>query len=616
MSLAATAQGGTNKAVCSQDASGDAGEGLGPWNPGINSLLPRRYYPLATLLSASNSEVPLSEVEELAVHAGLDLHAISRLKPERLLLHEVLIRVMTELTIADGPSASDLGLNFRRIVARLLSGHFFALADECRRVQVEARSEIARFISKELGFLVPPSEAACVGGETARGIWSFLERRRDRPRAARTGDGRDDQVVRAISRWHALAHETPDPLAAACYGALHKAAGGVLGKQGSLVGHAAIVSMIASDIATNDVASQRIGELLDAVFEAAAQAEGLRLLPSQSRPVVMNTKGASAAGKSSLRPQQRLLAERIGVDWSDFALISPDIWRKQLLDYNALGPARRYAGTLTAHEVEVIDRKLDGYIARRAGRGRRTHMLIDRFRFDSFAPEGAEDSATQLLTRFGSEVYLFFVITPPEATVERAWTRGEMVGRYKAVDDLLAHNVEAYTGFPNLFFRWSASTDKTVQYEFLDNSVCEGQIPRTVAFGVNGEMTILDVEKIADIDRYKHINIGATSPTEIYAAARGGVEANGSKDALFLRECIRRLPCVVLAEHTTGEVYARFRNGCADLYCPEVMVRAVRNPALRTLILELGVEQVSAARDGHRRLPRSDARTLGAWGPT
>ena len=74
---------------------------------------------------------------------------------------------------------------------------------------------------------------------------------------------------------------------------------------------------------------------------------------------------------------------------------------------------------------------------------------------------------------------MFFMITPPEATVERAWIRGRQVGRYKAVDDLLAHNVEAYTGMPRLFFTWAAKKDKTVHYEFLDNDVPEGERPRT-----------------------------------------------------------------------------------------------------------------------------------------
>ena len=63
--------------------------------------------------------------------------------------------------------------------------------------------------------------------------------------------------------------------------------------------------------------------------------------------MVMNTKGASASGKSTIRPLQRRLAGDIGTSWSDFALISPDIWRKQLLDYGVLGAAYKYAGAFT-----------------------------------------------------------------------------------------------------------------------------------------------------------------------------------------------------------------------------------------------------------------------------
>ena len=71
---------------------------------------------------------------------------------------------------------------------------------------------------------------------------------------------------------------------------------------------------------------------------SAAGREGYRAYcRGRTRPVVINTKGASASGKSTLRPLQKKLAGDIGVNWSDFALISPDIWRKQLLDYGSLG---------------------------------------------------------------------------------------------------------------------------------------------------------------------------------------------------------------------------------------------------------------------------------------
>ena len=89
----------------------------------------------------------------------------------------------------------------------------------------------------------------------------------------------------------------------------------------------------------------------------------------------------------------------MGVNWEDIALISPDIWRKQLLDYGSLGAAYKYAGSFTGEEVQIVDAKLDRHMARKAARGDMPHLLIDRFRFDSFAPD-SDAAGSNLLTRF------------------------------------------------------------------------------------------------------------------------------------------------------------------------------------------------------------------------
>ena len=124
------------------------------------------------------------------------------------------------------------------------------------------------------------------------------------------------------------------------------------------------------------------------------------------------------------------------------------------------------------------------------------HLLIDRFRFDSFAPD-SDEAGSNLLTRFGHSVYLFFVITPPELLVERAWKRGLEFGRYKAVDDTLAHSVEAYTGMPDVFFTWVRRTDKRIHFEFLDNTVRLGELPRTAAFGDNYTLNVSGCQQVA-----------------------------------------------------------------------------------------------------------------------
>ena len=400
---------------------------------------------------------------------------------------------------------------------------------------------------------------------------------------------------------------------ASVYRNLVRLAGAIHREHGRLRGDAALLTSLAAGMICNEHGSELIGQIIDPHFRRGAEREGYRLLPSQSRPVVMNVKGASAAGKSTMRPLQRKLAEAVGIPWSDFAVISPDIWRKYLLDYASLGAAGKYAGTLTGHELKIVDQKLDRYMARKAERHGMSHLLIDRFRFDSFAEHPDEEEGSRLLTRFGSLVYMFFMITPPDATVERAWLRGRQVGRYKAVDDLLAHNVEAYTGMPRLFFTWALKADKAVHYEFLDNSVPEGQRPRTVAFGWNGEMNVLDVKCLLDVERYRKINVQARSPDEVYPDAGAMAPAN---NVAFLQECARSIPAINFVERDSGVVYARAEAGRICWADPAALAKALEDDATRAGLAALapgGLFPAAAATGEQRRLEPDRAHTVGQW---
>ncbi|HLT00903.1 MAG TPA: hypothetical protein VK001_01945, partial [Geminicoccaceae bacterium] len=400
----------------------------------------------------------------------------------------------------------------------------------------------------------------------------------------------------------------------AAYAVLARLAGAILIRHGRLCGEPPFLATLAAELTCNEYGSDLIGRLIEPHVRAAAASEGYRLVPAQPRPVVMNTKGASASGKSTMRPLQRQLAEELGLCWADFAVISPDIWRKFLLDYGALGPASKYAGTLTGHELQLIDQKLDRYMAQKAEHTGMSHLLIDRFRFDSFALDPDEEEGSRLLTRFGRLVYMFFMITPPEATVERAWTRGQQVGRYKAVDDLLAHNVEAYTGMPRLFFTWAAKQDKTVHYEFLDNDVPEGERPLTVAFGANGEMNILDVRRLIDVERYRKINLDARRPADVYPDADAMAP---ERNLDFLLECTRRIPVINLVERDTGRVYARMEGGEMAWVASAGLQRALEDPDTRAGLLALtgGDHGACARHDPPPELAPEQAHTLGRWGP-
>jgi hypothetical protein len=419
-----------------------------------------------------------------------------------------------------------------------------------------------------------------------------------------------------------LANNTDDPLLRAGYRALARVMSALFTTHGRAWGTPELIGSIATDLACNTHGSDVIGRIIEPILRQAAAAEGYRLLPRQDRPVIINTKGPSASGKSTLRPLQRKLAGDIGTRWRDFALISPDIWRKQLLDYGSLGAAFRYAGAFTSEELQIVDQKLDRYMALKQERGEMAHLLIDRFRFDSFAPD-SDEAGSNLLTRFGDSVYLFFVITPPEQLVERAWMRGLEFGRYKAVDDTLAHSVEAYTGMPNVFFTWVRRTDKRIHIELLDNSVPFGKLPRTAAFGDNYTLNVLDINRLLDIERFGRVNVNAPDPESLYPdRSLLTPEANLG----FLRRSIKAFREVTFACQATGRIYARIHSGVPVLVDREALQKASEDPgtyaALRVIAPSIfdgeGFDGEGRALQRPQYLQGSDITvtgpTLGDWG--
>jgi len=221
---------------------------------------------------------------------------------------------------------------------------------------------------------------------------------------------------------------------------------------------------------------------------------------------------------------------------------------------------------------------------RKAANGQISHLLIDRFRFDSFAPGHDSEQGSNLLTRFGHTVYLLFMVTPPPATVERAWLRGQQVGRYKAVDDLLDHNVEAFNGIPVLLFTWALRRDKIVYYEFLDNSVAHRQTPKTIAFGLNEEMYIVDFKCMLDIMRYTRININANSPEEVYPPER---QMDASANTQFLQNCAKRIPKINFVDRDSGLIYATMESARMSWVSPEIMNRKFNDEEVKAGFLAI-----------------------------
>ncbi|QGY00955.1 hypothetical protein MMSR116_02870 [Methylobacterium mesophilicum SR1.6/6] len=580
---------------------------IGPWNPGVRSDLPSAFLPLVTVYRPEHVETPLRDALDLSDLCGLPARQLTRFRAARLVVHEVLIRVMSDLSVPVGAVYADLGVNFRAIVATILREGVEPRLGEVEAALARIRAEADAVLAREVAAILddrpapPPPEPGWLDRLLGR-----------RPSAVETP--REDLATRALRHlesWQRRAAESGEGLEVAACEALRTVVSGLIARQNAVIRDAALLKAIAGTLVSNGYGSRRIGEQIEPWIAAVVEAHGYRRLAPQDYPVVMNVKGASASGKSTIRPYQLDLAKRLGMAWSDFAVITPDVWRKYLLDYDSLGEASRYAGTLTGYEVEIIDMKLDRYVTRKAAERRISNLLIDRFRFDSFQAEAGSDGGGQLLTRFGDRVYMQFMVTPPADTVERAWKRGELFGRYKAVEDLLAHNVEAYTGMPRLFFNWALSRDKQVVCEFLDNSVPLGERPRTIAFWADGILNILDVRGLFDIERFRKVDIFARCPDTVFK----GADLSASANTAFLRECLRRMAVIRFVQAETGRVILRLDRGRVSALDPVALKKIRDEPEWAAARQLIGVPADPAALPVlDETLSPSDAPTLGAWG--
>jgi hypothetical protein len=586
-------------------------EPFGPWNPGITSRLTPELWRTCTIFRPENVYTTYDQAVEFQDLTGLALPQLIVWRPERMVSHEVLVRVIADYEIPDpeGADVPSLGINFRKMTRAILERHVAPQMDGLISDYAPARQAIGQIVETEL---------ALAYGRARQPVRDAPEPQRQplwlwRRRPARLLE--EDPVAcedRLIELWRNKAHD--DAKAAAAYGALVAVMSAIRSRNGCVWGTPALLEPLVSGLACNVFGAQLIADRVAPLVAKAAAAEGFRPLPAQDHPVGISTKGAAAAGKSTMRPLLRSLAERMGARWSDFALVSPDILRQDLLEIDTLGAHYKYFGTFTSHELEVVDRKLDQHLARKAALRLMPHVLVDRFRFDSFAPES--DERTQVFSRLGRRrlSYYVYLVTPPERTIERAWLRGLQIGRYKPVDDLLAHNVEAYTGMQSFFFgRTRHPSSRNQHHEFVDNDVPMREVPLTIAFGSQDEFNILDVKRMVDIDRYCKINVNARRPEEVHPHGLAWAVEN---NVTFLRRCVREFPAANFAHRDTGRIYARFEHGRLAWKDQAAIVGAQDTDTLVVLrAVDPHLVLITDARPHSARyLDRARALTLGRWG--
>ncbi len=83
--------------------------------------MPKELRSLATIFRPENVTTSVAAADELRGLTGFAHSELVVFRPQRLALHELLIRVTADFAVPDGSRIGDLGINFREIAGRLLA---------------------------------------------------------------------------------------------------------------------------------------------------------------------------------------------------------------------------------------------------------------------------------------------------------------------------------------------------------------------------------------------------------------------------------------------------------------------------------------------------------------
>ena len=525
------------------------------WNPGIESEIPTALRELETIYDPANVFTRLDEVNQLAQETGLNPEELVAFRPHRLVLHELIVRVTADIVVREGENEEDLGIHFRDIANQTFSQYIIPGLMQIEHGFDTMRTRIEDLVSTELEQALQSRIATATAKPSGWKSW-FKARPKPSAKPVLTRQEREFELINSFKQ-RGLA--SADELSAAVFRSLYRILGAIATTRGFIGNDPDYLRDICVRHACNYLGTREIGRQVGGLVNRAIEAEGYDRIADADTPILISLKGASASGKSSLRPMLSEMMAELGIEEHGYGTISPDIWRRMLIDYEALGEHHKYAGRFTSHEVNIIDNKLDHYIRAKADkRNSIPHLMVDRFRFDSFASEKITRVLHRTYVRYIDTMYMYFIVTPPEATVERGWERGLARGRYKAVEDFLGHCIEAYAGMPKLLFKWTSNKTPTYFFEFLDNSVAKGNYPELIARGTQGKMQIYQLHSLIDIERYQRINVLATCPQQVAAPPEQLRVANNLG---FLQQCITRFALIEFIDKSTEQCYLDIRRG-------------------------------------------------------
>src|SRR5271170_8138833 len=134
----------------------------GPWNPGIQSQVPKELRHLSTIFRPENAFTSAAAVSEMQGLTGFSPSELIAFRPQRLALHELLIRVTADFAVPDGSRIGDLGINFREIASRLFDGYVLPEMQAVVAAYDRARLDLRQAIDAALTEVAPAAPAAAI----------------------------------------------------------------------------------------------------------------------------------------------------------------------------------------------------------------------------------------------------------------------------------------------------------------------------------------------------------------------------------------------------------------------------------------------------------------------
>src|SRR5262249_10888399 len=254
-----------------------AAGGHGPWDPGLESELPRDLLPLATVFRRENVSTSVAEALELSDYCGLPPQQLVAFRPERLVIHELLVRVTAGLAVPDGNDYGDLGRNFREIASTILAKDVAPRLDDLKRVFDEMRSAASVVIAQEVSNLFSlrlKPEADADQTSRARRLFGFAPPKRpSRPR-----ESAEQRERRTIIEWSNRAQAAESRLDQSCLRALSTIATAIAARRGRLLADEKLLTDLAVRLVCNDFGSEAIGDAIASLIQQAALREGYRPL--------------------------------------------------------------------------------------------------------------------------------------------------------------------------------------------------------------------------------------------------------------------------------------------------------------------------------------------------